>query len=302
MRLPILFRATLLSALLLSAIEAWADLGPKQARKLIANMAGFELSRSAVRVKGMSKTGDSSAEVNAEIEIPFRLGQDQLGRWRVAEIRTGPNQWEGTELIANALKADMPSNACNASAFVATGADAKDPSVTRARCLIASLFSVQLPSDAVRIKDLSSLNLPLASNPSALVVAVVRVEVRFVNDNKTGWHVSALRTGSSQWLNLEKVISAVNEEKKRRAQADLEAIARALEAYRTERGMYLAADKHAVLMDHLTPRYLSRVIRLDPWHRPYRYQGESSHFLLRSPGPDGKENTADDIVLASPSR
>jgi len=253
-------------------------------------------------VKGMSKTGDSSAEVNAEIEIPFRMEQDQLGRWRVAEIRTGPNQWEGIELIASALKADMPSNACNAPAFVATAADAKDPSVKRARCLLASLFSVQLPSDALRIKDLSALNLPLASSPSALVVAVVQVTVRFVNDKQIGWHVSAVRTGSSQWLNLEKLVVAVNEEKNRQARADMEAIARALEAYRTERGMYLAADKHSVLMDHLSPRYLSRVIGLDPWHRPYRYQGEASHFRLSSAGPDGKENTADDIVLAGPSR
>jgi len=41
---------------------------------------------------------------------------------------------------------------------------------------------------------------------------------------------------------------------------------------------------------------------MDPWHQPYRYQGERDHFILRSTGPDGKADTADDIQLQSPSR
>jgi hypothetical protein len=55
-------------------------------------------------------------------------------------------------------------------------------------------------------------------------------------------------------------------------------------------------------MDHLSPRYLPRVIRIDPWQRPYKYQGERDRFTLRSLGADGKDGTADDIELAGPSR
>ena len=82
--------------------------------------------------------------------------------------------------------------------------------------------------------------------------------------------------------------------------ADLESIARALELFRGERGFYVVSDKHPVAVDHLNPRYLPRIIRVDPWHQPYKYDGQRDHFTLRSSGPDGKDNTADDIRIASP--
>jgi hypothetical protein len=72
-----------------------------------------------------------------------------------------------------------------------------------------------------------------------------------------------------------------------------------LEKFRAERGFYVASDEQRVLIDHLSPRYLRRVIRVDPWHRLYQYQGERDRFSLRSDGPDGKQNTADDVVISS---
>src|SRR5205085_1044204 len=33
------------------------------------------------------------------------------------------------------------------------------------------------------------------------------------------------------------------------------------------------AKDSVTLLDHLSPRYLKRVIRIDPWHNPYRYEG-----------------------------
>jgi len=44
------------------------------------------------------------------------------------------------------------------------------------------------------------------------------------------------------------------------------------------------------------------VIRIDPWHQPYEYEGTRTSYVLRSNGPDGNANTADDIVVAAPSR
>jgi hypothetical protein len=55
------------------------------------------------------------------------------------------------------------------------------------------------------------------------------------------------------------------------------------------------------LIDHLTPKYLIRVIRVDPWNRPYQYEGQPNDYVLRSLGPDGKPKTPDDIVFANPS-
>ena len=143
--------------------------------------------------------------------------------------------------------------------------------------------------------------IPLASQPSATVVAWVKVDARLLND-KTGWRVSELRTGNRDWVKLEPLVAAVNEEKQKKARAELELIAKALEEFRKERGSYVVSDSQAVAIDHLSPRYLAQVIRVDPWHQPYKYQGERDHFTLRSTGPDGKADTADDIELVSPSR
>src|SRR5438132_13829194 len=84
---------------------------------------------------------------------------------------------------------------------------------------------------------------------------------------------------------------------KRIARAKLESIATALESYRREHGSYLESKSEAALVDHLNPRYLPRIIRLDPWHQPYEYEGSRTNFVLRSAGPDGKANTSDDVTV-----
>src|SRR5260370_29116002 len=58
----------------------------------------------------------------------------------------------------------------------------------------------------------------------------------------------------------------------------------------------------ATLIDRLNPRYLARIIRIDPWHQPYEYEGGANTFVLRSAGPDGKPNTSDDVTVTSGSR
>ena len=50
--------------------------------------------------------------------------------------------------------------------------------VKRARCLVAELLGVTLPSDEVRIKGLSLLDLPFGSESSALIESSIRVDFR----------------------------------------------------------------------------------------------------------------------------
>jgi len=52
--------------------RAAGDLSPKEARRLIARMAGIELPSDAVRIKEISSFGNS-ATVVAQIETAFRL-------------------------------------------------------------------------------------------------------------------------------------------------------------------------------------------------------------------------------------
>ncbi len=168
---------------------------------------------------------------------------------------------------------------------------AGDLSPKEARGIIARMAGIQLPSDAVRIKDIST------SGNSAIVVAQVETAFRLVKGDNDKWRVAEIRTGDRRWEDVDTLMKALNVEKAARARAELESIATALESYRRERGAYLESKSEAALIDHLSPHYLARVIRIDPWHQPYEYAGSRTSFVLRSSGPDGKPNTADDVTV-----
>ena len=170
---------------------------------------------------------------------------------------------------------------------------AGDLSPKEARKLIARMAGINLPSDAVRVKSVSSLG------SSAVVVAQVETAFRFVNENNK-WRVAEIRTGDRNWEDVDALVRALNAEKTSRVRAELETIATALEAFKRERGSYIESKSEAQLIDFLSPRYLARVIRVDAWDQPYEYEGSRNSFVLRSAGPDRKSNTADDITRSAP--
>ena len=237
----------------------------------------------------------TTAEAAAELRTVFKLQKDEQGNWRVAELRTKPNRWEAIDVMATALGAHVASNTCVTDPPF-KGSSSVQPSMRRARCLLGSLLGVEMPSDAIRIQEVSPLEIPLGDRPSAVVVAWVRVDARLTNGSK-GWQVTELRTGNHNWVNLDTLAAAVNEKKRAQVRVELVAMAKALEAFRKDRGSYIVSDSHVVLIDYLNPRYLPVVVRVDPWSQPYKYQGDRDHFTLRSLGPDEKENTADDILV-----
>jgi len=166
-------------------------------------------------------------------------------------------------------------------------------SAKEARRLIAHLAGINLPSDAVRVKDVSSMG------NSATVTAQVETAFRFEKDGKGKWRVAEIRTGDRRWEDVDSLMKALNAEKTSRARAELEVLATALESFRRERGAYPESKTQASLIDNLNPRYLKRVVRIDPWHQPYEYEGSRTSFVLRSAGPDEKANTADDVTVSS---
>jgi hypothetical protein len=170
---------------------------------------------------------------------------------------------------------------------------AADLSAKEARRLIARMAGIELPSDAVRVKEVSSLG------SSAVVTAQVETAFRFSRGEDGKWRVAEVRTGDNRWEDIQMIARAVNAEKTERARAELETIGTALEAFRRERGFYVAAKNESALIDQLNPRYLARVIRVDPWHRPYQYEGTPDRFTLRSGGADGETNTPDDVVVSN---
>ncbi|HKS29075.1 MAG TPA: type II secretion system protein GspG [Pyrinomonadaceae bacterium] len=180
--------------------------------------------------------------------------------------------------------------AASASAIVYTSA-ADDLSAREARRLIARIAGSELPTDAVRVRSISSMG------SSAVVEAQVETAFRFVRGDNGKWRVAEIRMGENRWEDVDIIARAVNQEKTERARAELETFATALESFRRERGFYVEAATAVALVDQLNPRYLERIIRVDPWHRPYQYEGSRNQYTLRSTGLDGKANTGDDVVL-----
>ena len=254
----------------------------------------MSLPSGAVRIDHVTSSG-TTAEASAEIDLVFRFERNNHGRWRVRELRTGDARWEDIDSIVLALNwADSQSD-CDPTDQA--GRLKSDASLNnkKARCLIASLLSVPLPSDAVRITSISGLD--LGPEPSALAESSIKADFRFVKDSGK-WRVSEFHSGTRQWVNIEGLESSIGSAKVSRTNQQLTLIASALDAYKKDRGSFVISDKHSVLIDHLSPHYLRRVIRHDSWQRPFRYQGDREHFTLRSLGPDGKENTTDDIVVS----
>ena len=274
------------------SVHARADLSQKQARKVIQTMGGWSLPSDSVRIRSVSGSAET-AEVSAEIEAVFRL-RLFAEHWQLQEIRTAPDRWERLSIIAQAAKVDLPAAECEPNAQLSTKLTTK-----RARCLVAALFGVTLPSDDVRIKEVSPFGLSIGKESSALVTALVNADFRVTRD-AGGWRVTGFKSGTRDWANISDLPLAIDQVKRSAASEDLSTIAKALGNYRRDRGSFVIADKESILIDHLSPKYLARVIRVDPWHRPYQYEGQQDHYSLRSLGPDGKPNTPDDVVVSGP--
>ncbi|HJU93514.1 MAG TPA: type II secretion system protein GspG [Pyrinomonadaceae bacterium] len=283
---------------IVTPIHARSDLSKNQARKLIQTMAGWSLPGSAVRVSSVNSSDAENAEVSAEIQTIFRL-RLKGGSWQLSEIRTGQDRWERLDVIAQAAKVELPSGECDALSQFVRSRSSSQLTNKRARCLVASLLGVQLPSDDVRIKDVSPFGLSIGPESSALVTALIRADFRFAQGSG-GWRLVEFKSGNREWVRVTDLPAAMDQIKRSTASEELSTIAKALSDFRRDRGAFVISDNESVLIDHLSPRYLTRVIRVDPWHRPYQYEGQQNSYSLRSLGPDGKPNTPDDIVVSGP--
>ena len=87
--------------------RAAGDLTPKEARRVIARLAGIELPSDAVRIKSISPMGNTAVVV-AQVETAFRFVNDK-DKWRVAEVRTGDRRWEDMDLLIRALNTEKTS-------------------------------------------------------------------------------------------------------------------------------------------------------------------------------------------------
>jgi hypothetical protein len=269
-------------------------LSEKEARRVVAQSPGFKLSTGAVKVKEISPVGATPVTVVADVKTAFRFawvedervpqtsGYFKQKRWRAVEFRTGDREWDEFDFHAATL-----------------GAERVEAARGALEALVNEFEARQRESKGKTVEPLRRGPLVINSLGAmgSSVVAEVAVEATFrlATDAQGKWRVTDVVVGGEPSGDLAQLFESANAHKAERARRDLEVVRAALEDFRRERGFYVVAEDSVVLMDHLSPRYIKRIIRLDPWHNPYRYAGTTAGYALNSDGPDGKTGTADDI-------
>jgi len=306
-------------------------LSAKEARRVVAAAPGFGLRTGAVKVKEVGPAGSSPVNVAADVTLAFRLERvedervTQTGgifkqkRWRAVEFRTGDRTWEEFEPFSTAFGAARLEAVRRAVEELVTEFEAREAEARGAggeevagdgaapdmdggkeegkkkkdgKKKEEKKAAEPLTRGALTIRQLS----PMGS--SAVAEVVVAASFALSRDARGRWSVAEVAVGGESVTDPEALWRAVDARKAEQARLDLAALAEGLEAFRRERGFYVVARDAAVLVDHLSPRYSKRIIRLDPWNNPYRYAGTPAAYTLGSDGPDGKQGTADDVVLS----
>jgi hypothetical protein len=309
-------------------------LSVKEARGVIAATQGFKLKTGAVKVKEVSPAGASPVVVLAEVKTAFRLAwvEDERAaqtngifkqkRWRAEEFRTGDREWDEFDILAEALGAERLAETRAALEELVTEFEAqlgKRKEIDEAESAVKRDASKSDDSksksddgkskgkDKDKGKDKKKTSAkPLTRGPltieslsgmgsSVVAEVVVTATFRLSKDERGKWRVAEVEVGDAASGSLDALWQTVNAQKTARVRADLAPVRDALEAYRRERGFYVVAEDLAVLMDHLSPRFIKRIVRIDPWHNPYRYTGTTDAYTLGSDGPDGKAGTTDDV-------
>jgi hypothetical protein len=168
----------------------------------------------------------------------------------------------------------------------------RDLGAREAREQIAGLVGAR-SADSVRIKTIS----PGLAGDEAIVEAQIDLAFR-MKETKDGWRVADVRLASGVWEPVDLLRKAIDSEKARVASDELRSLATGVETFRGARGYYPDVESVRALVDHVAPRYMSTVVREDPWHVPYYYRLTSSGFAVGSAGPDGKQDTPDDVVVS----
>ena len=306
-----------------------------EARRAISEAPGFALRTGAVKVRSVGPAGTSPVVVEADVTGAVRLewvedervpqtgGVFKQKRWRAVEFRTGDRSWEEFDLVATpafALRLEAARLALEE--LVTEFAAQQTASAEKEKAADADVVTVPtqveaegdkkdkkkrdeekkkaeeakkvepLTRGALTVKQLSLMG------SSAVAEVVVNATFRLTRDARGRWRVAEVSAGGESSGDLAALWLVADTRKAERARADLAVLSEALEAFRRERGSYVVARDSVALLDHLSPRYSERIVRLDPWHNPYRYEGTPASYTLASDGPDGKQGTADDVTLS----
>jgi hypothetical protein len=151
-----------------------------------------------------------------------------------------------------------------------------------------------MPQDSLEKEDVDIIKVSQSSSSEAVVET--RLKTAFRLEKVRGkWEVREVRIGHGPWeniSNLERTLELVRIDETRKM---LDAVAESIQAYRKAHGAMPEFKDYISLTDLLSPAFMTPLIRLDAWRRPFGAERLNKSISLWSAGPDGKPGTADDI-------
>ena len=129
----------------------------------------------------------------------------------------------------------------------------------------------------------------------AVAIVTIKTAVKMTKEDEQ-WVIDEVRIGDRRWEKAEFIISVLNGKRTARTRSDLDKFSSGISQYQSQHSKLPAAKNFEELIDALAPDYLGQVTRLDAWSNPFFYRALSAlEYDLRSAGPDGKIDTADDL-------
>jgi hypothetical protein len=153
----------------------------------------------------------------------------------------------------------------------------------------------EIPRETLEKADIEVLSITQASGSEAIAETKVKTAFRF---EKVGsnWVVREIRMGHGQWEKVGNLAQTLEKVKIDETAKMLDLIAEATRKYRETNGTLPSFKDYIALSDQLTPKFLTPLIRLDSWRRPFMAERTKSNLIVvRSAGPDSRYYTDDDI-------
>jgi hypothetical protein len=177
--------------------------------------------------------------------------------------------------------------------IVLSGCSGSRLSSDEARRKITEIATSGLVPDAIEIRRVVS-----QSDTQVIAETSVTLAFQFRRANaNTPWEVAAVRLGDRDWINLNDLLSAINEGRRRETTTSMEKLIAGIANYRRTNGNLPAASDIVQLTNLLHPQYMTDLVRADSWGRPIFYENTGDAYRLVSSGADGMRGTPDDISL-----
>jgi hypothetical protein len=157
-----------------------------------------------------------------------------------------------------------------------------------------------MPQEALQKEDLDVAGIRHVGGSEAIVETRLKTAFRF-EKVKGRWIVREIRFGHGQWEKVSDLSRALEAVKIEETRNMLDRIVEAIQKYRDANGSLPAFNDYVSLSDLLSPKFLTPLIRLDPWRQPLAAEHRSpDSIIIWSSGPDGKQSTSDDIRRTFP--